>query len=90
MTGSTSPHSDRRTFLKQAAGTAIGAGLGARSYGRVLGANDRIAIAQFGCGSHGFSHTIVCIMAAQSYWSGKRLYWNPHTEEIVDQPVKHS
>ena len=36
---------------------------------------------------HGFSHSIVCIMAAQSYWSGKRLYWNPETEEIVDQPV---
>jgi predicted dehydrogenase len=36
---------------------------------------------------HGFSHCIVTIMAAQSYWSGKRLYWNPVTEEIVDQPV---
>jgi len=36
---------------------------------------------------HGFSHSIVTIMAAQSYWSGKRLYWNPLTEEIVDQPV---
>lgn len=36
---------------------------------------------------HGFSHSIVCIMAAQSYWSGKKLYWNPQTEEIVDQPV---
>lgn len=36
---------------------------------------------------HGFSHSIVCIMAAQSYWSGKRLYWNPQTEEIVDQPM---
>ena len=35
---------------------------------------------------HGFSHSIVTIMAAQSYWSGKRLYWNPHTEEILDQP----
>src|ERR1017187_6129859 len=35
---------------------------------------------------HGFSHSIVTIMAAQSYWSGKRLYWNPKTEEIVDQP----
>ena len=39
---------------------------------------------------HGFSHAIVCIMAAQSYWSGKRLYWNPETEEIVDHPVKRS
>ena len=36
---------------------------------------------------HGFSHSIVIIMAAQSYWSGKKLYWNPHTEEIVDKPV---
>jgi len=36
---------------------------------------------------HGFSHSIVIIMAAQSYWSGKKLYWNPQTEEIVDRPV---
>ncbi|MGC2545819.1 MAG: Gfo/Idh/MocA family oxidoreductase, partial [Silvibacterium sp.] len=36
---------------------------------------------------HGFSHSIVCIMAAQSYWSGKKLFWNPRTEEIMDQPV---
>jgi predicted dehydrogenase len=33
---------------------------------------------------HGFSHSIVCIMAAQSYWSGKRLYWDAAREEIVD------
>ncbi len=36
---------------------------------------------------HGFSHSLVCIMAAQSYWSGKRLYWDPHREKIVDRPV---
>ncbi len=36
---------------------------------------------------HGFSHSIVIIKAAQSYWSGKKLYWNPKTEEIADQPV---
>lgn len=35
----------------------------------------------------GFSHSIVCIMAAQSYWSGKKLYWDPVREEIVDKPV---
>src|SRR5665213_3198322 len=39
---------------------------------------------------HGFSHAIVIIMAAQSYWSGKKLYWNPKTEEIVEQPVTHT
>jgi predicted dehydrogenase len=37
---------------------------------------------------HGFSHALVCIMAAQSYWSGKRLYWDPQNEQIVDHPVK--
>jgi hypothetical protein len=36
---------------------------------------------------HGFSHSIVCIMATQSYWNGKRLYWDPRSEEITDQPV---
>jgi predicted dehydrogenase len=36
---------------------------------------------------HGFSHAIVIIMAAQSYWSGKRLYWDPRKEEILDHPV---
>jgi hypothetical protein len=25
-------------------------------------------------------------MAAQSYWSGKKLYWDPRKEEIVDEP----
>lgn len=36
---------------------------------------------------HGFSHSILCIMAAQSYWSGKKLYWDPRNEKIVDHPV---
>ncbi len=36
---------------------------------------------------HGFSHSIVCIMATQSYWSGKKLYWDPKDEEILDHPV---
>jgi len=36
---------------------------------------------------HGFSHSLVCIMAAQSYWSGKRLYWDPRNEKILDHPI---
>ncbi len=36
---------------------------------------------------HGFSHSLVCIMAAQSYWSGKRVYWDPRKEQIVDHPA---
>ena len=34
---------------------------------------------------HGFSHAIIGIMAAQSYWSGKRLYWDAASEQIVDE-----
>jgi len=36
---------------------------------------------------HGFSHSIVVIMAAQSYWSGKKQYWDAQKEEIADHPV---
>ena len=36
---------------------------------------------------HGFSHSVVCIMAAQSYLNGTRLYWDPKREEITNQPV---
>jgi len=37
---------------------------------------------------HGFSHAIVCIMAAESYWTGKRLYWDPVHEQIMEAPAK--
>jgi hypothetical protein len=37
---------DRRTFVKQAGGTMLVAGMDARSYARVLGANDRIRLGQ--------------------------------------------
>jgi predicted dehydrogenase len=36
---------------------------------------------------HGFSHSLVCIMATQSYWSGKKLYWDPAKEQIIEQVV---
>ena len=32
----------------------------------------------------GFAHSVACIMAAQSYWSGKKLYWDPAAEMILD------
>src|SRR6201995_3647395 len=50
----------RRTFMKQAAGAMLVAGMDAKSYGRVLGANDRIRLAQLGCGgrSHGHVHMV--------------------------------
>ena len=39
---------------------------------------------------HGFSHSIVCIMAAQAYWSGNKQYWNPASETITDTPPEIS
>ena len=33
---------------------------------------------------HGFSHSVACIMAAQSYWSGRKLYWDKASEQIVE------
>ncbi len=36
---------------------------------------------------HGFSHAIACIMATDSLWLGKRMYWDPATEAIVGTPV---
>jgi hypothetical protein len=38
-----------------------------------------------GAVDHGFSHSIACIMAAQSYWTGKRLYWDAELEEITER-----
>jgi len=36
---------------------------------------------------HGFGHSVACIMAARSYWEGKRLYWDAKSEQIGDQPL---
>jgi predicted dehydrogenase len=37
----------------------------------------------------GFAHSVACIMAAESYWSGKKVYWDPATETIVDHAPAH-
>ena len=33
----------------------------------------------------GFAQSVACIMAAQSYFSGKKLYWDAAKEEITDR-----
>jgi hypothetical protein len=33
---------------------------------------------------NGFLHSVACIMAARSYWQGKRLYYDPRAESITD------
>jgi predicted dehydrogenase len=35
----------------------------------------------------GYAHSVVSIMAAQAHRTGKRLYWDPRREEIIDRPV---
>ncbi|MHC4566941.1 MAG: twin-arginine translocation signal domain-containing protein [Planctomycetota bacterium] len=45
----------RRKFLQTAAAGSATFALSASSYSRVIGANDRISIAQIGCGGRGIS-----------------------------------
>jgi predicted dehydrogenase len=33
---------------------------------------------------HGFSHSVACMMAAQAYWSGKKIYWDAKAGAIAD------
>src|SRR5271156_7099289 len=56
---------DRRTFVKQAAGAMLVAGMDARSYARVLGANDRIRLGQLGCGDRSQGHVHMTQLAAK-------------------------
>jgi predicted dehydrogenase len=35
---------------------------------------------------HGYAHSVACIMAAQAYWSGRKIYWDPRAEAILDHP----
>jgi hypothetical protein len=34
---------------------------------------------------NGFAHSVACIMAAQSYWSGKKVFWDAKTETISER-----
>ena len=35
----------------------------------------------------GYAHSVACMMAARSYWDGKRLYWDRENELILDHPI---
>ncbi len=55
---------DRRTFLKQTALAGSALSMGAASYARVLGANDRIRLGQIGCGDRSHGHIRMVSIAA--------------------------
>ncbi len=35
---------------------------------------------------NGYGHSVACIMAAHSYWLGKKLYYDAKNEQILDRP----
>ena len=37
---------------------------------------------------HGYAHSVAVIMAARAYREGKKLYWDPKTESILDRPAQ--
>ena len=56
---------DRRTFAKQAAVTLLAAGMDARSYARIVGANSRIRLGQLGCGGRSEGHVHMVQLASK-------------------------
>jgi hypothetical protein len=32
----------------------------------------------------GFAHSVACMMAAESYWSGRKIFWDAKTETFSD------
>jgi predicted dehydrogenase len=37
---------------------------------------------------HGFAHSVACIMAARAHREGRKLYWDPRAESILDHPAE--
>ena len=56
---------NRRAFVKGTGGVLIAAGMDARSYARILGANDRIRLGQLGCGDRSEGHVHMVQLASK-------------------------
>src|SRR5664279_3298108 len=65
MTDKAKEVTDRRTFVKNAGGAMLAAGMTAKSYARVLGANDRIRLGQLGCGDRSQGHVHMVALASK-------------------------
>ena len=66
MANHSSDGTDRRTFVKQAGAAVLAASMDARSYARILGANDRIRLGQLGCGLRSEGHVHMAQRAAKT------------------------
>ena len=55
----------RRAFLKTAGEMLLASGMDARSYARILGANDRIRLGQLGCGDRSEGHVHMAQLASK-------------------------
>src|SRR5579875_1205388 len=67
-TGDSSGRVDRRQFLRQSVGGALASSaiaLPARSYARVVGSNERIRLAQLGCGGRSRGHVRMVYQASK-------------------------
>src|ERR1700756_1541648 len=56
---------DRRAFLKGTGGLLMATGMDARSYARIVGANDRIRLGQLGCGDRSEGHVHMVQLASK-------------------------
>src|SRR5580700_8574550 len=65
MTDKAEERIDRRAFVKQAGAAILATGMDARSYARVLGANDRIRLGQLGCGGRSRGHVHMVQLASK-------------------------
>lgn len=36
--------------------------------------------------NEGFAHSVACMMSTEAYWSGRKQYWDPVKEAILDRP----
>ena len=97
------PTPNRRQFVRQglSAGAAAGiaaSALSAASYGRVIGANDRIRIGQIGCGKRSRAHTKeiaavaeaanAAVVAACDVWRPQCEFMSRHVNRHFGSPPK--
>ena len=88
----------RRRFIETSAMAGLTVGMSAKSYGRILGANDRINIAFLGCGSRSRGHMRMTkgsykdknlqVVAVCDIWTQNREKAAASCKKLFDTDVK--